>query len=189
MGTAKRLLKNNPLLSRLFVPLKKAGRLIFGDTQKVVRSGNWHGNDTCWRMVLDLNKCLFLRDGSGEQRRRPLRYLAVVDGIIGGEGNGPMAPDAKPCGVIVAGTHPLAVDCVAATLMGFAWDRIRLLAGAFRMRVPAFVDFRPEEIQIISDRPDWNVPLAGVETTFDFKPHFGWTGAIERNRSQAPRRD
>src|SRR5262249_16417385 len=73
MGTAKRWLKNRPALSRLFVPVKKAGRLIFGDTQKVVRSGNWHGNDTCWRMVLDLNKCLFFFDGAGQQRLRPLR--------------------------------------------------------------------------------------------------------------------
>ena len=59
MGSAKRWLKDSPALSRFFVPLKKLGRLYFGDTQRVVRSGNWHGNDTCWRMVLDLNKCLF----------------------------------------------------------------------------------------------------------------------------------
>ena len=67
-----------------------AGRLVFGDTQRVVRSGNWHGNDTCWRMVLDLNKCLFAFDGAGKRRVRPLRYLAVVDGIIGGEGSEPL---------------------------------------------------------------------------------------------------
>lgn len=182
MGTAKRLLKHSPLLSRLFVPLKKAGRMVFGDTQKVVRSGNWHGNDTCWRMVLDLNKCLFLRDGSGQPRPRPLRYLAVVDGIIGGEGNGPMAPDAKPCGVIVAGTHPLAVDCVGATLMGFDWRRIRLLAGAFRMARPAFVDFPPDAIRVCSDRQPSGVGLDDLTETFAFKPHFGWVGAIERQR-------
>src|SRR5574339_536254 len=82
MGTAKRWLKNRPALSRIFVPLKRAGRLVFGDTQKVVRSGNWHGNDTCWRMVLDLNKCLFYYDGEGRPRREPRRYLAVVDGVI-----------------------------------------------------------------------------------------------------------
>src|SRR4029450_3442025 len=34
MGTAKRWLKGRPGLSRLFVPLKRAGRLVFGDTQK-----------------------------------------------------------------------------------------------------------------------------------------------------------
>src|SRR5438045_9670723 len=33
MGAAKRFFKNRPALSKFFVPLKKAGRLYFGDTQ------------------------------------------------------------------------------------------------------------------------------------------------------------
>ena len=182
MGTAKRWLKNRPGLSRLFVPLKRAGRLVFGDTQKVVRSGNWHGNDTCWRMVLDLNKCLFLYNGEGRRRAQPLRYLAVVDGIVGGEGNGPMAADAKPCGVLVAGLHPLAVDMVAATVMGFDWQKIRLLRHAFRMRAPGFADFAPGAIQIRSNRPGWHGSLESMQDRFAFRPHFGWTGAIESER-------
>ena len=147
MGTAKRWLKNSPALSTLFVPLKKAGRLYFGDTQKVVRSGNWHGNDTCWRMVLDLNKCFFFYGGDGNERKIPMRYLAVVDGIIGGEGNGPMSPDAIEAGVILAGTHPAAVDVTAATLMGFDWKRIRMLKNVFEIRRKNFVPFSPDDIR------------------------------------------
>jgi uncharacterized protein (DUF362 family) len=181
MGAAKRWLKNRPGLSRLFVPLKKVGRLYFGDTQSVVRSGNWHGNDTCWRMVLDLNKCLFFFDAKGQPRTKPLRYLAVVDGIIGGEGNGPMAPDAKPAGVIIAGTHPLAVDCAAATVMGFDWEKIRLLKRGFDLRELTFVPFTPPSMSITSNRPHWTGPLSQMTDTFAFKPHFGWTGAIEQH--------
>jgi hypothetical protein len=181
MATAKRWLKDRPGMSRLFVPVKKAGRLLFGDTQKVVRSGNWHGNDTCWRMVLDLNKALFHFDGSGQRRAKPLRYLAVVDGIIGGQGNGPMSPDPKPCGVILAGTHPVAVDCVAATLMGFDWRKIRLLQNSYAMRQLSFVSFRPEEIEVLANRSGWNGQLTVMTDTFDFRPHFGWLGAIEKS--------
>jgi uncharacterized protein (DUF362 family) len=180
MGAAKRLLKDSPALSRLFVPLKKAGRLVFGDTQQVVRSGNWHGNDTCWRMVLDLNKGLFFHDGEGRPRAAPRRYLAVVDGIVGGEGNGPMAPDPKPAGVILAGTHPLAVDCAAAALIGFDWRKLRMLAGAFALRPPSFVDFQPEDIRLVSNHAPWHGPLATLAEPLDFRPHFGWVGAIER---------
>jgi uncharacterized protein (DUF362 family) len=179
MGAAKRFLKHRPALARWFVPLKKAGRLLFGDTQKVVRSGNWHGNDTCWRMVLDLNKCLFLFNGSGQPRSEPLRYLAVVDGIVAGEGNGPMAPDPKPCGVILAGTHPVAVDCVAATLMGFNWRKLRLIERSFRLRPPELTPFTPESIRIVSNRPNWSGPVEPFADPFRFRPHFGWTGAIE----------
>ena len=180
MGTAKRWLKNRPGLSRLFVPLKKVGRLVFGDTQKIVRSGNWHGNDTCWRMVLDLNKCLFFYDGTGNLRTNPRRYLAIVDGIIGGEGNGPMSPDARPCGLILGGTHPLAVDCVAATMMGFDWNRIRMLKNCFQLRGLSFVPFKAEEIEVISGEAGGYVRLEEVRSPFQFKPHFGWKGAIER---------
>jgi len=182
MGTAKRWLKNRPRLSHAFVPVKRVARLYFGDTQQVVRSGNWAGTDTCWRMVLDLNKCLFFFDCNGAPRRKPLRYLAVVDGIVGGEGNGPMAPDPKPCGVILAGTHPAAVDCVAATIMGFDWRKIRLLRHSFGMRELNFVDFAPAELEVVSNRAAWRGALNAMRDTFSFRPHFGWVGAIEADQ-------
>ncbi|HTD85548.1 MAG TPA: DUF362 domain-containing protein [Candidatus Binatia bacterium] len=180
MGAAKRWLKNRPRMSRLFVPLKKMGRFVFGDTQNVVRSGNWHGNDTCWRMVLDLNKCFFFFDGDGKPRQKPIKHLTVVDGIIGGEGNGPMSPDAKPCGVIIAGRHPAAVDCVAAELMGFEWRKLRLLKGVFNLREMNFVPFAAEDIEVLSNCAAWAGKLSQIEDTFQFRPHFGWVGAIEK---------
>jgi uncharacterized protein (DUF362 family) len=183
MGQAKRWLKDKPALSRLFVPLKKAGRVYFGDTQNTVRSGNWHGNDTCWRMVLDLNKCLFHFDGAGNRRAKPLRYLAIVDGIVAGEGNAPMSPDPKACGVILAGTHPVAVDVTAASLMGFDWPKIRLLRNSFKMNRLNFVDFTPDQIEVVSNHGAWNCKMSLLEDTFQFRPHFGWVGAIEDNRS------
>ena len=188
MGRAKRVVNGRPLLSRLFVPLKKMGRLFFGDTQTVVRSGNWHGNDTCWRMVLDLNKCLFDFDGAGQPREKPLRYLAVVDGIIGGDGNGPMSPDAKPCGTILAGTHPAAVDMAAATLMGFEWQKLRLLKNSFEMEKLSFISFRPSDIRLASNRPEWDGPLGQADGLFAFQPHFGWVGAIEREPEKEAKR-
>jgi uncharacterized protein (DUF362 family) len=183
MGQAKRFLNGRHTLSRFFVPFKKLGRLYFGDTQRVVRSGNWHGNDTCWRMVVDLNKCLFFFDGSGSRRTKPLRYLCVVDGIVAGEGNGPMAPDAKQCGLILAGAHPVAVDCVAATLMGLDWKKMRLLQNSFRIGQLNFVGFTPDDLQVVSNKEAWSGGIEDIRDTFTFRPHFGWVGAIERVES------
>jgi uncharacterized protein (DUF362 family) len=181
MGKIKRLLFGRNLLSKLFVPVKKVGRFIFGDTQKVVRSGNWYGNDTCWRMVVDLNKCLFYFDGGGHPRSKPMRYLAVVDGIVGGEGNGPMAPDPKPCGIIVAGANPLAVDSVCCALMGFDWSQLRLLSGAFQVREKPIANFNHADIAVHSNQETLCKPLSEFTAadSFHFKPHFGWVGAIE----------
>jgi uncharacterized protein (DUF362 family) len=181
MGKIKRVLLNNHLLSKLFVPLKKLGRLFFGDTQKVVRSGNWHGNDTCWRMVVDLNKCLFHFDHNGLPRTQPLRYLAVVDAIIAGEGNGPMSPDPKPCGLIIAGTNPLAIDSVCCALMSFDWRKVKMLVGAFNVVRRQIAGFMHDDIRVVSNEPSKAKMLSEYrkEDGLDFKPHFGWVGAVE----------
>ena len=76
MGAVKRSLKHRPRLSRLFVPLKKIGRAYFGDTHSVVRSGNWHGNDTCWRMVRRPEQVPVLLRRQRTSPTQPLRYLA-----------------------------------------------------------------------------------------------------------------
>jgi uncharacterized protein (DUF362 family) len=132
-------------------------------------------------MVLDLNKCLFFFDGSGGRRNRPLRYLAVVDGIIGGEGNGPMAPDPKPCGVIVSGANPLAVDSVCCALMGFDWRKVRMLAGAFKAARKQIGQFEHDDIAVVSNEFAKQKQLSrfAKEDGFAFKPHFGWVGAVE----------
>ena len=129
---------------------KKIGSRVFGDTSRVVRSGNWHGNDTTWRMVLDLNQAFFAR---------PRRYLSIVDGIIAGEGNGPMEADAKPCGVLLAGTNPFAVDFVAVELMGFDWRKLAMIREGIT----------PEQVRVVPE----------LGKVFRFKPHFGWKGHIE----------
>lgn len=46
-------------------------------------------------------------------------HLAVIDGVVGMEGNGPVKGTAVNSGVALAGTDALAVDLVGAELMGF----------------------------------------------------------------------
>jgi uncharacterized protein (DUF362 family) len=181
MARIKRVLFGRRWLSRAFVPIKKLGRWVFGDTGKIVRSGNWHGNDTCWRMVVDLNKCFFHFDGEGRRRADPIRYLAVVDAIVAGEGNGPMSPDPKPCGLIVAGVNSLAVDSVCCALMGFDWRKVKLLTGAFAVKRAPIANFEQSAIQVISNVASRSKKLSAfrLADSFRFKPHFGWAGAVE----------
>ncbi len=168
--------------------LKNAGRMIFGDTHSVIRSGNWYGNDTTWRMALDLNKCLFYFDGTGARRREAQRYFTLVDGILAGEGNGPQAPDAVRAGLIVAGWNPLSVDTVCAALMGFDYRRIPILSGGWGVSTLPLASFGPDAIRCRSNRDDWTGTLADLEAapSLSFKPHFGWKGWIERRASAVP---
>lgn len=162
--------------------VKRMGKAFFGDTNEVVRSGNWYGNDTVWRMVVDLNKSLFYFDGCGERRKKPLRYLTIVDGITAGEGNGPMAPDVVPAGLIVAGFNPVAVDSACALLMGFDDKKIPLLSGGWRATKFPLVNFTNESVHCVSNVDEWNGSLDDLREAphFGMKPHFGWVGRIER---------
>ncbi len=59
--------------------------------------------------------------------------LTLVDGVVGGEGNCPAPVDPVDSRVLVAGTHPLQTDRVAARLMGFNPEEIPLLRLAAEM--------------------------------------------------------
>ncbi|HWE39087.1 MAG TPA: DUF362 domain-containing protein [Isosphaeraceae bacterium] len=56
--------------------------------------------------------------------------LAIVDGIIGMEGDGPIMGTPRAAGVLVLGTNPPAVDATATRLMGFDPRRVEYLAMA-----------------------------------------------------------
>jgi uncharacterized protein (DUF362 family) len=93
-------------------------------------AGAWHGNDTIWRMVYDLNRIVrYAPPGGGALCRTPQRgYVAILDGIVAGEGNGPLQPLPVAAGVLAASDNPFAVDMAMARLMGFDHAKIPVLS-------------------------------------------------------------
>jgi len=167
--------------------LRKAGTAAFGSTQKVIRSGNWYMNDTTWRMALDLNRCLLYGNPDGTFREKEKkRYYSVVDGIIGMEGDGPMQGESVFSKIILGGTDPVAVDIVAARVMGFDWRKIPIICEALKLNELPITDVNPEDINVISEIPEWNGKYTEIEDTefLGFKPHFGWIGHIEYERKK-----
>jgi uncharacterized protein (DUF362 family) len=59
----------------------------------------------------------------------PVHY-AIVDGVIGMEGDGPIMGTAKPIGAVIMGKNMLAVDSTAARMMGFDPKKIPYLLAA-----------------------------------------------------------
>jgi uncharacterized protein (DUF362 family) len=57
-------------------------------------------------------------------------HFAIVDGIIGMEGDGPIMGTPKEAGVIVMGRNFPAVDATCARIMGINPHRVDYLAGA-----------------------------------------------------------
>jgi uncharacterized protein (DUF362 family) len=162
---------------------RRAGRPVFGDTETVVRSGNWWGNDTVWRMCLDLNKIVLYGspDGSFRPRRASTETALRADRRhLAGQGRGPMNPDPLPAGIAVFGVHPPSVDAASAYLMGFDPEKLPIVRQAFRCRQYPLSDHDWRTVVVRSNYPAWNRPLTDIAETFHFQPHFGWTGHIER---------
>jgi len=65
-------------------------------------------------------------------------HLAIVDGIIGMEGDGPIMGTPKHAGVLVMGTSLPAVDATCARLMKIKPERVEYLAGASGRLGPIF---------------------------------------------------
>jgi uncharacterized protein (DUF362 family) len=180
--SAKRLLlAKSPLVSLAARKLKGLGYAVFGDTEEVVRSGNWYGNDTCWRMTLDLNRILLYANSDGTFRTTPKRYFSVIDGIQAMEGNGPVAGTPKDAGVIVAGHNPPAVDVVCTRLMGLDYRKIPMLHNAFGETKYPFALFTPDAIRIVSNEKALQRGLLDLpcHPTTRFDTHFGWKGHVE----------
>lgn len=82
----------------------------------------WPKNVLHWagihESVVDINSSL------------PAPQFAIVDGIVGMEGNGPIQGDPKPCGVLVFGDDLVAVDATAARLMSIDPRQIKYLEHA-----------------------------------------------------------
>ena len=60
----------------------------------------------------------------------PLPRFAIVDGIVGMEGNGPIQGQAKPSGVLLFGDDLVAVDATAARLMKIEPRKVKYLEQA-----------------------------------------------------------
>ncbi|MCX6252928.1 MAG: DUF362 domain-containing protein [Bacteroidia bacterium] len=94
-------------------------------------AAGWYGNDTCWRMVMDLNKIAICGKKDGTISQSPQRELfSLCDGIIGGQGDGPLNPQPLPLGVISFTNNSSMNDICMATLMGFDIQKIPLLKTA-----------------------------------------------------------
>jgi len=78
-------------------------------------------------MCIDLLKLIIFADGSGKLHKKQQRRLfSIVDGVIGGENNGPLNADPIESGVLLAGDNFLAVDIVGSRLMGFDPKKIKM---------------------------------------------------------------
>ena len=90
-------------------------------------------------------------------------HLAIVDGIVGMEGDGPLNGTAKFLGAIVMGLDLVAVDATCCRLMGLPADRIPTLVLAAAKQVGTL-----DEARI----PQLGESIASLSQAFEWPPHL-----------------
>jgi uncharacterized protein (DUF362 family) len=96
-----------------------------------------------------------------ELNRHFRNTFAIVDGIVGMEGNGPIQGTPKPCGVLVMGADLMAVDATCCRIMGIDPAKIRYLTMA-----PELGQIDPARIEQRGEAP------ASVRTDFALTEAF-----------------
>lgn len=172
-------------LKRLYGIHTEATRERLHAGQRVyIAAGSWYGNDTIWRMVYDLNAIIVRapREG-GTLRAEPQRaYVAIIDGEVSCEGNGPLQPLPVDSGLFIAGTNPLALDLAMARLMGFDYQKIPCLSHFRELRVPEWNAIDPAGLRIQKDQ----ALILGLNNLAPIKryvPPPGWRDHIELDAS------
>jgi uncharacterized protein (DUF362 family) len=139
----------------------------------------WHGNDTTWRMVLDLNRMLIYGRPDGTMADVPLRKVhSITDAIVCGQGEGPLHPDALGLGAVTYSDNSAAADAIHAALLRFDPGKIPLIHEAFgRFRWPLTVEgelpvgrLNGRTLSLEEVSRDLGVPAV---------PSAGWVGHIE----------
>lgn len=158
-----------------------AARLARVATRDKYFEGGWYGNDTLWRTILDLNRILIYADRGGVmQRKVQRRCMFLADGIIAGEGEGPLEPTAKPSGLLVGGLSAPVLDAAIARLMGFDFQKIPSIREAFAVSSYPLVAFSPEQIEIVSNSPEFEgISVLEPGFSLNFVPAQGWQGHVE----------
>jgi uncharacterized protein (DUF362 family) len=91
------------------------------------------------------------------------RRFALVDGITGMEGNGPILGKPKPVGVLVAGHEPIAVDATCCRIMGIDPQKIGYLEIATE---GALWRFDEQHVRQLDEE------VSAVATPFELPPGF-----------------
>lgn len=141
-----------------------------------IRDGSWHGNDTAWRMALDLVRLAVYGKADGSVADAPQRkVLTVIDGIVAGEGEGPLEATPRSAGTLIAGMNPAATDAATATLMGFDHTRIPLLRNAFVAHAKKLAPFSYQELRWrLNGKDATRDALAEEGARNRFRPPDGW---------------
>jgi len=146
--------------------------------------GAWSGNDTVWRMSLDLNRILMYGRPDGSMADEPQRtVLHICDAIVAGQGNGPLAPEPFELGMILAGENAAAIDYAGAHLLRMNPENIPIIHGAFDTFRWPLTRFEPKAISVRHEGKTLPLEVFFSGRSLPQPRHVppGWSNVVQRS--------
>lgn len=130
----------------------------------------WYGNDTTWRMVLDLNRIAIYGKLDGTIADQPQREMySLCDAIIGGQGDGPLFPKPLSLGFLSFTNNAALNDYIFAYLMNFEPEKFSLIENAFQLYERNFDNIFLNDIAIhIEDLREYTLNTLAPSGWIDF---------------------
>lgn len=171
---AKQKYKTATLLRFVYGAFLVAGRTLGKDDFYI---GSWYGNDTIWRTVVDLNYIVKFADKEGSLHNTQQRkILCLGDMIVAGQRNGPVSPEPKELGAVLASEDAAAFDETVCRIMGFDPDKIPLLKNIRQNKT--WITY--QEPCVDSSEKDLCGQLSKLEfpDEWKFKAHDAWDSVL-----------
>jgi uncharacterized protein (DUF362 family) len=149
--------------------------------KRLLDAGNWYGNDSAWRMSVDLLKLVHFADSEGRlKEEKTRRMFSIIDGITGGDNEGPLDPDPVRSGVVLASENFLAADIVGTRLMGLDPMKVKMFTYLLEEKERDYGIRSVDDISVKTNVREWQDCLQDSSDKFlNFKPYPGWVGHIE----------
>lgn len=152
------------IIRHLLIKLLKKEEMIF--------KGSWHGNDTIWRTILDVNRIVLFADRTGRISDAQQRTVfTICDAIITGDYKGPLEPNPVKSKAIFAGFNLYSIDRFLASYMGFNYEYL-----PFLQYCPVGLGkIQDEELLIFSNKNEWNsIKIKDYKSKLTYMPAPGW---------------
>jgi len=131
-------------------------------------------------MALDLNRILLYGRPDGTIAEEPVRrIISIVDAIVAGQSEGPLAPEPLPLGCILAGDDSPAIDWIGSALLGLDPSRIPIVRQSFSSFSYPLTRARPEEVRAVWNGRGTTGRDLAREIGRRALPPAGWLGHCE----------
>jgi uncharacterized protein (DUF362 family) len=170
--------KPDASLQGWFQILERVARKI-ARTSGATLHGAWYGNDTAWRMAVDLARIVHHARTDGTMDEDFCRrHLVLLDGIVAGEGDGPLRPAPARAGALLFADDVVAADRFACRLMGFDPDTVPLVREASRVMEFPLVAENTEAERIVVNGESVSEDAVEPGLGRPFVPPRGWRGHL-----------